>query len=66
MNKVKGYRTMLGLTQEEMAEKLGVSINTYAGYETNPEKMSITVAKKFLEVVNEVDNTITLNEIFLK
>lgn len=57
---------MLGLTQEEMAEKLGVSINTYAGYETNPEKMSITVAKKFLEVVNEVDNTITLNEIFLK
>ena len=55
---------MLGLTQEEMAKKIGVSINTYLAYEKNPERMSVETANKFLEVVNEVDSSITLNDIF--
>ena len=64
MNRVKGYRTMLGMTQEEMAKAIGVSINTYREMESNPEKFKIDQANKFLEVVNQVDNTITLNDIF--
>ena len=55
---------MLGMTQEEMAKKLGVSINTYAAYEKEPSKMNIDTAKKFVEVINEVDKSITLNDIF--
>ena len=55
---------MLGLTQEEMAKKLGVSTPTYRTYEDYPSKMSVETANKFLEVINEVDSTITLNDIF--
>ena len=64
MNKIKGYRTMLGLTQVEMAKKLGLSINTYRDLEENPEKMKLEQANKFVEIVNQVDNSITLNDIF--
>ena len=66
MNKVKGYRTMLGMTQEEMANELGVSTGTYRAYEENPEKMSIESANKFLAVVNRTDSSVTMNDIFSK
>ena len=55
---------MLGLTQVEMAKKLGLSINTYRDLEENPEKMKLEQANKFVEIVNQVDNSITLNDIF--
>ena len=55
---------MLNLNQEEMASKLGVSINTYMGYEKDPNKMSIDTAKKFIEAVKERGISITLNDIF--
>ena len=66
MNKVKGFRTMVGMTQEEMAKELGVSINTYRTYEDNPEKMSVEIANKFIGIINKTDNTITMNDIFSK
>ncbi len=55
---------MLGLTQVEMAKKLGLSINAYRDLEENPEKMKLEQANKFVEIVNQVDNSITLNDIF--
>lgn len=55
---------MLGLTQDEMAKKLGVSTPTYRTYEDDPKKMSIETAKHFVEIINEVDKTITLNDVF--
>ena len=66
MNKVRGFRTMVGMTQEEMAKELGVSINTYRAYEDNPEKMSVEIANKFIGIINKTDNTITMNDIFSK
>ena len=65
MNRVKGYRIMLGMTQKEMADVIGVSINTYRDMEDNPDKFRVDQANKFLEAVNKVDGTITLNDIFL-
>ena len=64
LNKVRGYRTMLGLTQEEMAKRLGVSTPTYRAYEEDPNKMSVETANKFLEVINEVDSHIKLDDVF--
>ena len=66
MNKVRGFRTMVGMTQEEMAKELGVSINTYRAYEDNPEKMSVEIANKFIGIINKTDSTITMNDIFSK
>ncbi len=66
MNKVRGFRTMVGMTQEEMAKELGVSINTYRTYEDNPEKMSVEIANKFIGIINKTDSTITMNDIFSK
>lgn len=66
MNKVRGFRTMVGMTQEEMAKELGVSINTYRTYEDNPEKMSVEIANKFIAVVNRTDSSVTMNDIFSK
>ena len=66
LNKVRGFRTMVGMTQEEMAKELGVSINTYRTYEDNPEKMSVEIANKFIGIINKTDNTITMNDIFSK
>jgi DNA-binding XRE family transcriptional regulator len=66
LNKVRGFRTMVGMTQEEMAKELGVSINTYRAYEDNPEKMSVEIANKFIGIINKTDNTITMNDIFSK
>ena len=66
LNKVRGFRTMVGMTQEEMAKELGVSINTYRTYEDNPEKMSVEIANKFIGIINKTDNTVTMNDIFSK
>lgn len=38
-------RTELGLTQQEMADELGVSRQTYSKMESNPEDMSIKEAR---------------------
>ena len=29
MSKLKGYRVMLGLTQKELSDKLGISLQSY-------------------------------------
>lgn len=64
MNRVKGYRTMLGITQEEMASILGVSINTYRKMEENPEAFKIEHANKFLQEVNKIDSSVKMDDIF--
>jgi putative transcriptional regulator len=35
LNKIKGYRTMVGLTQTEIAEKIGISRETYTRKESS-------------------------------
>lgn len=49
---VKQARQYAGYTQREMAEKLGVSRDTYRKIELSPEKASVALAKKISEVVD--------------
>ena len=65
MNKVKGYRNMINKSQEEMADILGVHVNTYKAWEDNPTKFKVSEACKFLEEVNKVDPKVKFEDIFL-
>lgn len=44
---LKQARVGAGLTQEQMAEKLGVTTATYNGYEKDPSKMKVQKLVKF-------------------
>lgn len=48
---IKLCRTKLNLTQPEMAERLGVSIDSYKNYENYKTIMKIDLAVKFSKVV---------------
>lgn len=63
-NKVRAYRVMIGYTQEEMAKEMGVSVNTYRSLEENPARFKIEQANKLIELINKVDSSITLSDIF--
>ncbi|MBG9734744.1 hypothetical protein ABD86_04000 [Paenibacillus alvei] len=44
-------RVFAGLKQREVAEILGVHVQTYMKWERNPEEMSIGTAKQFSRIV---------------
>lgn len=48
---VKQARIGIGDTQQEMADKMGVHVQTYARMEKHPEDMTIAQAKRFCEIV---------------
>lgn len=39
-NNLKGYRVKKGLTQEDLAEVLGVNVSTVKNWEKSPHKMT--------------------------
>jgi len=47
----KMARVGAGLTQQEVADRLGCHVQTYATMEKHPEEMSIAEAKRFAEIV---------------
>ena len=64
LNKVRGYRTMLGKTQEEMAAIIGVSINTYRKMEDNPKEFRVEQATTFLNEVKKLNPDVKMDDIF--
>lgn len=57
---VKGARRVLGLSQAEVAESLGVSIPTYRRMENDPGCMSLDAAKKLVEILGVVPDDLVL------
>lgn len=57
MNKrtMKGLRSDLGITQMQMAEKLGTSISNYQKYERMESKVPLEIAIKFADLFNITD-----------
>ena len=47
MYTMRQARDGVELSQEEMAEKLGVSLPTYNRYEREPKRMSVDILLKF-------------------
>lgn len=49
---LKAARMMRGLTQDEMADKLGVHRNTYINWERHPEDISMKKADEICKILN--------------
>ncbi len=48
---VRQARESVGMTQEDVADKLGIVRQTYAKFEEHPEKATIEQAKRICEVI---------------
>lgn len=47
---VKQARQMIGLTQEQMAQKMGICRDTYRRIECNPESATIAQGRRIAEI----------------
>ena len=52
MNKVKGYRNMIGYTQKQMAEALDMSLRSYMDKENGITDFSIEKYKEIRDLFN--------------
>ena len=50
MQTVRAWRRAKEISQYDMAEMLGVHVNTYQNWENEPDKISIGNAKKIAEI----------------
>ena len=62
--KVKGYRVMVGLTQQELASKLGISVQSYRNKEKG--RVAFKESEKIFirELFGRVVKGITLEDLF--
>lgn len=49
---IKELREQLGLTEEELAQKLGVSVSTVSRWETGKHRPSRLAKKRLKEILN--------------
>lgn len=50
--RLKTARVSLGMTQREVAEKLGVTVSTYSGYETGKREPDVLKLKLLARILN--------------
>ena len=60
MYSMRMARAKVNFTKKQMAEALEIHEQTYAKYESNPDEMSIKLAKRFSEITG-----ISIEDIFL-
>lgn len=63
-NKIKGYRYMLGLTQKQMSEELGISKQSYHNKENGVVSFKDIEKIKFKKLINQLDPELTIDDIF--
>lgn len=63
-NKVKGYRAMLGLTQKQIAELLGITPQSYSSKEIGIRSFKDSEKIKLKELFGEIDANLTIDSIF--
>lgn len=59
---MKLARVGVDLTQREVAERLGVSVQSYIKYEKDPDSMTLKNAKRFADLVGVDFDTIFLQD----
>lgn len=66
MLKVRGYRTMLNLRQDQIAELIGISKQSYSLKERGKIRFSDDEKKKMKELFKNIRSDITIDEIFFE
>ncbi|MCK1165199.1 helix-turn-helix domain-containing protein [Streptococcus uberis] len=64
MSKLKGYRVMLGLTQEQLGNKLGITKQSYNNKETGKTAFTDKERLAIKSLVMEIKPDITIDELF--
>lgn len=65
LNKVKGFRTMAGFTQEEMAKALNISTTAYIMKESGKREFTESEMRAFVEKMKTLNPDATLDLIFM-
>jgi putative transcriptional regulator len=63
MNKIKGYRVMVKMTQEEMAKAIGVALRAYVDKENGKSNFSIEQLKTIKSILNEKGLSIQVDDL---
>lgn len=63
MNKVKGFRVMVNMTQEDMASSIKMPLRTYVNKETGKTDFTIDELQSVKEVLNKNGLTIKLDDL---
>ena len=64
VNKIKGYRNMLGLSQEQLGKQLGISKQAYYNKESGKNSFSDSEKLKFKTLLLPLFPDITIEDIF--
>ncbi len=64
MSKLRGYRVMLGLTQQQMANKLKISLQSYNNKELGKTPFNDKERLAIKSMVAEIKPDITIDELF--
>lgn len=64
LNKIKGYRTMLGFTQSDMANKLGISKQSYWLKERGKTPFNDNDKIIILNIFKRIDPNLTIDTLF--
>ncbi|MCC9878892.1 helix-turn-helix domain-containing protein, partial [Streptococcus agalactiae] len=61
MDKLRGYRVMLGLTQKDMSDKLNISLQSYNNKETGKSAFNDKERLAIKSMVSEIKPDITID-----
>ena len=64
MSKLRGYRVILGLTQQQMADKLKISLQSYNNKELGKTPFNDKERLAIKSMVAEIKSDITIDELF--
>lgn len=63
-NKVRGYRSMKGLNQKELADKLGITPQALSAKERGIRSFNDQEKVLLLEVFKEIEPNLTIDKLF--
>ena len=64
LNKVKGYRNMLNLSQEKLGDYLGISKQTYSLKEIGKVSFNDKEKSQLLDLFKQIDPNLTIDYLF--